>query len=42
MNGASGGVGTFVIQLAKVRQLHVTAVVSSRNVELARSLGQTG
>ncbi len=39
VNGASGGVGTFVIQLAKARQLYVTAVVSSRNVSLARSLG---
>jgi NADPH:quinone reductase-like Zn-dependent oxidoreductase len=39
VNGASGGVGTFVVQLAKLRQLHVTAVVSSRNVDLARSLG---
>ena len=39
MNGASGGVGTFVIQLAKARQLYVTAVVSSRNVALAKSLG---
>ena len=39
VNGASGGVGTFVIQLAKVRQLYVTAVVSSRNVALAKSLG---
>ena len=39
VNGASGGVGTFVIQLAKVRRLHVTAVVSARNVALAKSLG---
>ena len=39
VNGASGGVGTFVIQLAKARQLNVTAVVSSRNVALAWSLG---
>lgn len=39
VNGASGGVGTFVIQLAKARQLHVTAVVSPRNVALATSLG---
>ena len=37
--GASGGVGTFAIQLAKARQLHVTAVVSTRNRELAKSLG---
>jgi NADPH:quinone reductase-like Zn-dependent oxidoreductase len=39
VNGASGGVGTFVIQVAKARKLNVTAVVSSRNVALARSLG---
>jgi NADPH:quinone reductase-like Zn-dependent oxidoreductase len=39
VNGASGGVGTFVIQLAKARQLHVTAVVSPRNVDLAKFLG---
>ena len=39
VNGASGGVGTLVIQLAKARQLHVTAVVSPRNADLAKSLG---
>ena len=39
LNGASGGVGTFVIQLAKAMGLHVTAVVSPRNVALAKSLG---
>lgn len=39
MNGASGGVGTFVIQLATARQLHVTAVAGPRNVALAASLG---
>jgi NADPH:quinone reductase-like Zn-dependent oxidoreductase len=39
INGASGGVGTFAIQLAKTKQLQVTAVVSSRNVELAAQLG---
>jgi NADPH:quinone reductase-like Zn-dependent oxidoreductase len=39
INGASGGVGTFAVQLAKHLQLHVTAVVSPRNTELARKLG---
>jgi NADPH:quinone reductase-like Zn-dependent oxidoreductase len=39
VNGASGGVGTFAVQLAKAMGLHVTAVVSRRNVSLARSLG---
>ena len=39
VNGASGGVGTFAIQLARHRGLHVTAVCSARNVELARALG---
>jgi NADPH:quinone reductase-like Zn-dependent oxidoreductase len=39
VNGASGGVGTFVIQLAKARKLYVTAVVSSRNVARAKALG---
>jgi NADPH:quinone reductase-like Zn-dependent oxidoreductase len=39
VNGASGGVGTFAIQVAKAMGMHVTAVVSSRNVELAESLG---
>lgn len=39
VNGASGGVGTFVVQVAKTRGLHVTAVVSTRNIALARSAG---
>lgn len=39
INGASGGVGTFAIQLARTKGLHVTAVVSTRNTDLARSLG---
>ena len=39
VNGASGGVGTFAVQAAKAMALHVTAVVSTRNVDLVVSLG---
>ena len=39
INGASGGVGTYAIQFAKLLGAHVTAVCSTRNVDQARSLG---
>jgi len=39
INGASGGVGTFALQIAKVFGARVTAVSSGRNAELVRSLG---
>jgi NADPH:quinone reductase-like Zn-dependent oxidoreductase len=39
IDGASGGVGTFALQIAKAMGTHVTAVCSSANVDAARAMG---
>ena len=39
INGASGGVGTFAVQIARAWGAHVTGVCSSRNMEMVRSIG---
>lgn len=39
INGASGGVGTYAVQIAKSMGAHVTGVCSGRNVDMVKSIG---
>src|SRR5260370_26918654 len=39
INGAAGGLGTFAVQIAKSFDAHVTAVCSTRNADMVRSIG---
>lgn len=39
INGASGGVGTFAVQIANAYGAHVTAITSTKNLEMARAHG---